>query len=468
MNAVVALSIVAAIIFGTILFAVSAVRRFRMEPQEFIVGSRSFGAVLLWILLAGEIYTSFTFLGAAGWAYAKGAPSLYILAYGTVGYIVGYFYLPRVWRVGKERGLMTWPDFLVDRYRSKVLGTAVAILQFFLTVPYVTLQLTGLQILLTIAGYGRYDATIAVCIAFILIALFVFMAGLRGTAWASIVKDALVLGAALFAGIFLPMHFFGSPAGMVTHVLQAKPQWFTIAPGSAPYGVNWFVSTVFLTGVGFFTGPHSALAIFSARDESTVRRNMIYMPLYQIVVALVLFAGFTAMLVVPGLEGPAADQSFLLLLQRFFPPWILGIVAGAGCLAALLPASVLLLAAASIASRNVLGHTRWVRPLVLICAALALVLWLVAKTSLVNLLLLYYNGIVQLLPAVLFGLAWKRVGPWAVAAGMIVGELLAIYAISVNVGPYGINMGLIALVTNVAVCVLVTLLLPPYKLRRSL
>src|SRR5581483_2902040 len=101
---------------------------------------------LLWILLAGEIYTSFTFLGAAGWAYAKGAATFYILAYGVVAYCIGFFLLPPLWRLGKNYGLLTLPDLFIQRYGSKTLGITIAILQFLLVVPYVTLQLTGLQI----------------------------------------------------------------------------------------------------------------------------------------------------------------------------------------------------------------------------------------------------------------------------------------------------------------------------------
>jgi len=209
--AAIALSIVAAIVLGTIAFALLGVHRLRMNPTEYMVGGRSFGALFLWVLLAGEVYTSFTFLGAAGWAYGKGAPAFYILAYGTIGYIISYFLLPPIWRLAKERGFLTGPDFFVDRYRSRLLGAAIAVVYFFLVVPYVTLQLTGLQILLTIAGYGHYNATAAVSIAFVLMALFVFTAGLRGTAWASVVKDTLVLGAVLFAGIAIPIRFFGSP-----------------------------------------------------------------------------------------------------------------------------------------------------------------------------------------------------------------------------------------------------------------
>ncbi|HEU5480953.1 MAG TPA: sodium:solute symporter family protein, partial [Candidatus Tumulicola sp.] len=141
----VALTIVAVLVLGTIALALFGVRNVRMDPQQFIVGGRSFGTVLLWVLMAGEIYTSFTFLGAAGWAYGFGAPAYYILAYGSCAYVIGYFLLPAIWRVGKERSLLTSPDFFADRYDSRALGVMAGIIQFGVMVPYVTLQLSGLQ-----------------------------------------------------------------------------------------------------------------------------------------------------------------------------------------------------------------------------------------------------------------------------------------------------------------------------------
>lgn len=467
----VALGIIALIVGGTILFALFSVRHLKMNPQEFIVGSRSFGALLLWILLAGEIYTSFTFLGAAGWAYGKGAAAFYILAYGTVAYCIGFFLLPPLWRIGKERGLLTLPDFFIDRYGSKTLGIGVAVLQFLLVVPYVTLQLTGVQILLTIAGYGQYKSTAAVAVAFILMALFVFTAGLRGTAWASIVKDTMVLGAVLFAGIAIPIRFFGSPAGMIDHVLRLHPHWMTLPPPgalNAAYTVPWFVTTILLSGIGFFMGPANAPAIYSARSAETLRRNMIFMPLYQLVLLFVFFAGFTALAVTPGLKGPAADQSFMLVVQHYYSAPVLGIIAGAGCLAALLPASTLLLGAASVFSKNVLGdalnvatgdraRTWATRILVLVVALLALVLWIYLKASLVDLLLFYYIGITQLAPGVIFALVWPRVNAWAVGAGLIVGESVAFYSLHNTIAPAGINAGFFALLINTAVCVLMAL-----------
>lgn len=459
-SAATALSIAAAVVFGTIAFALGAVRRYRMEPQEYIVGGRSFGAVLLWILLAGEVYTSFTFLGAAGWAYGKGAAAFYIIPYVPIGFLIAYFYMPQIWRLGKARGLMTWPDYFLDRYGSKALAMGIALLQATLMVPYVTLQLTGLQILLGIAGYGQYNAGAAVAIAFCLIALFVFTAGIRGTAWAGIIKDTLVLGAAVFLGIGLPTMFFGSPGAMISHVISAKPHWLTLAAGSAPYGTTWFISTIALTSLGVTMFPQWAQSLFTAKDEQTVRLNLMFMPLYNVVMVLILLAGFTAMLLAPGLTGPAADRSYLIVLQRHFPAWVVGLICGAGALAALLPASMLLLGSSTVISRNVLGHTRWVRPTVLVCAALALLLWFFAKATLVDLLLFVFNGITQLFPAVILGLFWKRMTAYAAAAGIAAGEIIAIFTLHASGGPWGINVGLIALLVNAAVCVVLALFLP--------
>jgi solute:Na+ symporter, SSS family len=467
-GAAVALPIVAVIVLGTIVFALWSVRRITMDPQQFIVGGRSFGTILLWVLLAGEIYTSFTFLGMAGWAYGLGAPAYYILAYGTCGYIIGYFLLPGVWRVAKERSLLTGADFLQDRYGSRALGAFAGACQFVLMVPYVTLQLSGLQTLLRVAGYGTYDATVAVSVGFLLIALFVFTAGLRGTAWASVVKDILVLGAVVFAGVAIPIQFFGSPAAMIGQVLRAHPQMLTLAPGSAPHGEVWYVSTVLLTAIGFYMGPQSMNAVYSARSENALRRNAMLLPIYQIVMLLVFFAGLSALLIVPGLQGPAVDQSFLLVVQRYYPPWVMGFVAAAGSLAALVPASALLLAAAGVFVENVLGafgiavgdaaKTRATRLLVIVVAVFALGLWLIERTTLVQLLLYYYNGITQFVTGFVAALAWRRANAWGVTSGILVGLALAIVLTNVKVSLWGLNPGFVALAANVACLIAVSLL----------
>ena len=467
-KAAVALGIVAGIVLASVVFGGAMVRRVKMNPREYMIGGRSFGPIFLWLLLAGEIYTTFTFLGAAGWAYGKGAPAFYILCYGSVAYIISYFLLPPIWRFAKEHELLTGPDYLAQAFGSKWLGVLVAIVGFVFVVPYVTLQLTGIQLLLRIAGYGALNATVAVGVAFGLIALFVFVSGLRGAAWASVIKDVLVLVAVLFAGIVLPIHFFGSPANVVSRVLQAHPNWMTLAVGAAPNGTTWFVSTVLLTSLGFYMWPHSMAAIYSARSEDALRRNAIFLPFYQLVLLFVYFAGFTALLVIPGLKGSEADQSFMLVVQHYYSPAVLGFIAGAGVLAGLIPAAAQILGAASIFSKNVLGdvfgiaasdreRTLATRVLVLVVAALALGFWLIARTSLVGLLLIGYNGVTQFFPGVFFSLVWRRATALGVGAGIVAGIATVVYfAATGQTSVSGINAGFFALLINVVVCVVLS------------
>lgn len=460
MNAIIAIGLIGAIVAATLALGIFGVRRIPMNPEQFIVGGRSFGALFLWLLLAGEIYTSFTFLGAAGWAYGKGAPAFYILCYGTLAYILSYFLLPPIWRLARDHGFLTGPDLLAHQYASKPLGALAACVGFIFLIPYATLQLTGVQVLLTIAGYGSIDSLLAVGIAFALIVAFVFGTGLRGAAWASIVKDALVLVGVLFAGVVLPVRFFGSPAGAIDAVLARHPHWLTLSADTSANGVVWFISTVVLTALGFFMWPQSLAAVYSAKNEDTLRRNAIALPLYQLMLLLVYFAGFTALVVLPGLTGPAADRSFMLVVQQYYSPWVLGIVAGAGCLAGLVPASVQMLAAASIIAKNVLGdtfgiavtptaQTRATRILVVVAAVLAFGFWALAKTTLVGLLLIAYNGITQLFPGVALSFAPRRPNAAGVAAGIIAGiAVLAVCAVRGVSVVGGLNVGIAALAVN--------------------
>jgi SSS family solute:Na+ symporter len=464
-EATIALAIIAVVILGVVALGTLSARGIAMDPEQYILGGRSFGVLLLWLLMAGEIYTTFTFLGAAGWAYGKGAPAFYILCYGPLAYIISYYLLPPLWRVAKHYGLLTGPDFFVRRYESRALGVIVAIAGFIFLIPYVTLQLTGLQILLGIAGYGEMSSYWAVALAFMLTAAFVYAAGLRGLAWASVAKDGLVLGAVIFAGVVLPLRFFHSPADVITHVLAVHPHWMDLVAGAGPYGTRWFVSTVLLTALGFFMWPQAMAGAYAAKDAQTLRRNAVFLPFYNVMLLLVVFAGFTALLVMPGLQGPDADRAFMLVVQRHYPAWVLGAVAAAGCLAALIPASGQLLGAASIIVKNVLGdwlqvatsdraRTTATRALVLVVAVLALWFWIVAKRTLVDLLLIGYNGVSQFFPGTVLAFCWRRTTAFGVSAGILSGlGLLAVLAMRGDATVAGFNDGLVALVVNTAACI---------------
>jgi SSS family solute:Na+ symporter len=232
--------------------------------------------------------------------------------------------------------------------------------------------------------------------------------------------------------------------------------------------VEWFVGAVVVSGLGFFMWPQSMAASYSAKSGDALRRNAIWLPIYSIMILFVLFAGFAALIAMPGLKGSSADQAFMLVVRQLYPPWVLGVMAAAGALAALVPVTAQLLAAASIVAKNIVGdvfgacaddrsRTALTQALVVAVALFSLVLWFLLNTYLVNLLLYAYNGVVQFLPGVLFGFGWRRASAWGIGAGIVAGlaVLVATGAFGMNV--YGINPGLAALAVNALVAAIVSL-----------
>src|ERR1051325_1456414 len=107
----ISLAVIFAIVtLGAIIGFLAGVRR-KMNLEQWTVGGRGFGVVLIFLLMAGEVYTTFSFLGASGWAYSRGGPTLYIMAYITLGYVISFFILPQIWEVGRKYRLQTQSDF---------------------------------------------------------------------------------------------------------------------------------------------------------------------------------------------------------------------------------------------------------------------------------------------------------------------------------------------------------------------
>jgi SSS family solute:Na+ symporter len=303
-----------------------------MNIERWSVGGRRFGVVLVWLLMAGEIYTTFTFLGASGWAYSRGAPSFYIIAYGAFAYMISFFLVPPVWRMAKQHGLHTQPDFFFARYGSQWLAGLVALVGVVSIVPYLQLQLAGLGMIVELASGGAIPSAWAIVLAFVLTAAFVYTSGLTGIAWVAIIKDVAMVVAVGVVGIGLPVMYFGGIGPMFAELARQQPGHLVLPGATRNFDVLWTASTIVMTGMGFYCWPHMFASTYSAKDERTIRRNAVIMPLYQLPVLLVFFVGFTALLVMPGLRQP--DSALLSLVTRSYPPWFAGFVGGAGAVTA--------------------------------------------------------------------------------------------------------------------------------------
>src|SRR5690242_10660123 len=309
-----------------------------MSLEQWAVGGRGFGAVFVFLLMAGEIYTTFTFLGGSGYAYGHGGPAYYILGYGCLAYIISYWMLPPIWRYARDHRLISQPDYFAARYHSRSLGVLVALVGIVALIPYLVLQFKGLGIIVATASYGAIPSTVAIWIGAAVVTAYVMVSGVHGSAWTAVAKDVLILAAAVFLGVYLPIQLYGGFGPMFSAIQDAKPGFLALpATGESP---AWFDSTVLLTALGFYMWPHSFGSIFTARREQVFRQNAIVMPLYQLILAFVFFVGFAAVLKVPGLKGPEIDLALFRLSIQSFPPWFVGVIGAAGVLTALVPGSM--------------------------------------------------------------------------------------------------------------------------------
>jgi len=442
--------------------------RYKMDLEQWAVAGRGFGLLLVWLLMAGEIYTTFSFLGASGWAYSQGGPTLYILAYLTLGYVVSFYILPPIWEVGRKYRLQTQSDFFQCRYGSKYLAALVALVGVIFLIPYLQLQLTGLGIIVEVASFEGIGRTPAMLLAFALVAGFVWFSGVRAVAWVSVLKDLLLLCAAVTIGVEVPRIYFGGIGPMFAALARAKPAHLTMPGATANQGHAWFISTVLLTSFGFYMWPQAMRSSFTAKSGDTLRRNSVLLPLYTITLPLIFFVGFAAILIVPGLKN--GDLSLLTVVRQTFPAWFLGLIGGAGALTAMVPAAMQILTAATLFAKNLYRPIfapsmtdaqvgRLARMMVLVITAIALYFAIYSSTTLVALLLLGYAGVTQFFPGVVLGLFSRRVTTAGVFSGMAVGVVAAaLFMLSKHDPLFGLNAGFVALCLNFLVVGVVSLL----------
>jgi SSS family solute:Na+ symporter len=465
---VIALGVISGIVAVGAIAGFYASHRHKMDLEQWTVGGRGFGLVLVWLLMAGEVYTTFTFLGASGWAYSRGGPALYILGYQPLWAVVSFYLLPQIWEVGRKYRLQTQADFFQLRYGSKYLTAFVALVGVVFLIPYLQLQLTGLGIIVEVASFQSIGRAPAMVIAFSVVAAFVFVSGVRGVAWVSVIKDALLLCAAIFVGIAVPYIYFGGIGPMFAALVHAKPQHLLMPGATKNLGHGWYFSTVLLTSLGFYMWPQAFAASFTAKSGNTLRRNAVIMPLYSITMPLMFCVGLTAILVLPGLSN--GDLSLLTIVRKTFPAWFLGAVGGAGALTAMVPAAIQILTAATLFAKNVYrpmfapgmnDHqvARLAKIMVLVITATAVGFAIYSSTTLVSLLLLGYDGVTQFFPGVVLGLYSRRVTKLGVLSGLIVGITVVSFLVLSHRDPFfGLNAGLVALVLNFVVTATVSFL----------
>ncbi|AIN65551.1 sodium:solute symporter family protein [Providencia stuartii] len=450
-----------------------------MDHEGWSVGGRSYGALLVFLLSAGEIYTTFTFLGGSGWAYGKGPAILYTLAVNAFMGIFLYWVHPRVWRFAKQNDIRTISDFFGAKYQSQGLALLISLISIVAMVPLFVLQLKGLGIIVSQASYGAIPADMAIWIGIIAVTLFVMISGIHGSAWTSALKDLMILIVVVFIGVYIPLHYYGSFGDMFRAIDTASPGFLTFSEQGL--NIPWYISTIFLSVVAYFCWPHYMAAVFTAKDEKSLKRNSILIPAYSLIMLFAFFVGYAAILQIPHLDGSMVDLSLFEIAKITFSPLIVGLIGAAGMLTALVPGSMLLLTTSNMLAGvvqkalNVSEEKRqsgiYARFMVPLVALVSLYFIFHSNDTLVAIMLLGVNIVAQFFPALL--MSFRKHNPMTATgamAGIIAGVIfLAVTYIEhislsqlfpwLGKGLEFMNIGIAAFVLNIIVATVVSLLM---------
>jgi SSS family solute:Na+ symporter len=418
--------------------------------HEWGLGGRRFGTVVTWFLVGGDLYTAYTFIAVPALAFGAGAIAFFAVPYTIVIYPILFLVFPRLWYVCKKHGYITAADFVRGRFGNRWLALAIAVTGIVATMPYIALQLVGIQVVvgaLGISGTGL-AADLPLIIAFIVLAAFTYSSGLRAPASIAIVKDVLIYITAFAAVIYIPIQLGG-----FSKIFAAVPaqKLLLAVPGPNTTGAYSAYATLALgSALALFLYPHSLTGILSASSGHAIRRNAAMLPGYSFMLGLLALVGFFAIAAgVSSLPEYAAGfkqfgNNFAVpaLFLHSFPSWFVGFAFAAIGIGALVPAAIMSIAASNLYTRNIhrefINRTptdkqeaqmaKWVS-LVVKFGALVFIIFVPTQYA-IQLQLLGGIWIIQTLPAVMLGAYTRWFNDWALlvgwAAGIIAGSAMAV------------------------------------------
>jgi solute:Na+ symporter, SSS family len=427
-----------------------------LHLNEWGLGGRGFGTFITWFLLGGDLYTAYTFIAVPALVFGTGALGFFAVPYTIIVFPIVFVFAPRLWSVARVHHYVTPADFVRGRYGSRGLALAVAATGILATMPYIALQLVGIQAVLIVLGVGGNSSNtfvkdLPLLIAFVVLAAYTYLAGLRAPALIAFVKDTLIYVMIIVAIIYIPARLGGWGhifANAGTHLAKTNPK--TGKPfGSLtlPSTKVWAYSTLALgSALALFMYPHAITGVLASKRRNVIRRNMAILPAYSLMLGLVALLGYMA-LAAPGVPAAVkahdanAQLAVPFLFQQIFPSWFAGVGFSAIVIGALVPAAIMSIAAANLFTRNIYREffnpsaspaheTRVAQFVSLIIKAGALVFVLaLSKTFSINLQLLGGIWILQTFPSIVIGLYTRWFHRWALvlgwAAAMVVGTIAA-------------------------------------------
>jgi len=416
------------------------------QLAEWGLGGRRFGTVLTWFLLGGDLYTAYTFIAVPALMFGKGAIGFFAVPYTIIVYPLVYAVFPRLWSVARAKNYVTAADFVRGRFGSSSLALAIAVTGVVATMPYIALQLVGMEVVIASVGLptklaiGTFAIShLPLLLAFVALGAYTYVSGLRAPAMIAVVKDLLIYGTVIAAVIVIPIELGGY--GKIFSSVGAKS--LLLAPAtSANLGPQSAYATQALgSALALFLYPHAITGLLSASSRHVIRRNAVVLPAYSFALGLIALLGYMA--VAAGVKAsPAFADGFKAfndnyavpaLFLRMFPSWFVGVAFAAIAIGALVPAAIMSIACANLFTRNIWreyverecapareARVAKLASLIVAFGGLFFAIGLPVQYA-IQLQLLGGVWIIQTLPSVLLGLYFRSLHPHALLLGWLGG-----------------------------------------------
>jgi solute:Na+ symporter, SSS family len=438
--------------------------------DEWGLGGRRFGVVISWFLLGGDLYTAYTIIAVPALVYSLGAYGFFAIPYAVITYPFIFAVMPRFWTVCHRAGHLTAADFVSERFGNPALVIAVALTGLIATMPYIALQLVGIQVV--IAGLGLGTGEFPLITAFVILAAYTYTSGLRAPALIAFVKDVLIYLVVIAAVLVIPARLggYGAVFDAAEKFFQAKggPSGLTLKPAQ----MLPFASLALGSAFALFMYPHSITGILSSSSSRTVRWNTILLPAYTVLLGLIALLGYMAIAENVRVTNP--NEIVPALFLHIFPEWFVGLSFAGIAIGALVPAAIMSIGAANLFTRNLwkplvqpgISPTEEavIAKIVSLAVKLGALMFIIFVPTqyAIDLQLLGGIWILQIFPAVVLGLYRMPLRGQSLflgwTAGMVAGTSLFILAglkpvISIPLfgGTYAIYVGVLALVVNLII-----------------
>ncbi len=428
------------------------------QAEDYFLASRSLGPFVFLFSLFGTNMTAFAILGSSGHAFSNGIVTFGLMA-SSSGLIIPlsiFFIGTRVWALGKKHGFMTPVQMFRDRWECGHIGTVIFVVQAVLLVPYIIIGIMGGGTTLHTISGGLVPYWFGGAIVAMVVMSYVFFGGMRGTAWVNTFQTVLFL---LFGAVALIV------IGVGMGGFRTAAQSMLAAPALAPLLTRERISPLYFFSYTFIplsaiAFPHILIFCLTARKMAQFKKTVIFYPICILAIWLpCVFLGVMANRVtdVPEIrakqearrvlatqgktmtpearddlrEKAAGDDVIMLLLQRYAPFWLAGLL-GAGIMAAVMASDSQILALSTMFTEDVFafygGKRRFGegvqvqtgRIFIVLITMFAYAVALRAPETIFELAIQYaFSGYAALSPLLVAALFWKGSTKWGALAATV-------------------------------------------------